>query len=236
MAIIIFRTLIIYISLLLAMRLMGKRQLGELELSELIVTVLVSDIAAHPLQDIGIPLLNGLLPIIILLCCELIISGVLVKSVKARVLLSGKPSILISDGVIDQKEMKKNRFTLNELTEELRNQSLLDISKIKFAILETSGKLNVIPFPAEKPVTAGQMGISVDDTGYPLALIMNGRVLSDNLKKCKKNEEWLQKELKSRSVKAHDEVYYMSLNSAGQIYFLKAEKEKNEKGNHCRFW
>ena len=226
MAIIIFRTLIIYISLLLAMRLMGKRQLGELELSELIVTVLVSDIAAHPLQDIGIPLLNGLLPIIILLCCELIISGVLVKSVKARVLLSGKPSILISDGVIDQKEMKKNRFTLNELTEELRNQSLLDISKIKFAILETSGKLNVIPFPAEKPVTAGQMGISVDDTGYPLALIMNGRVLSDNLKKCKKNEEWLQKELKSRSVKAPDEVYYMSLNSAGQIYFLKAEKEK----------
>lgn len=224
MAIVIFRTLIIFISLIVAMRLMGKRQLGELELSELVVTVLVSDIAAHPLQDIGIPLLNGLLPIIVLLCCELLISGAMVNSLKFRVLVCGKPSILISDGIIDQTEMKKNRFTLDELTEELRNQGILDISLIKYAILETSGKLNIVLFPAERPVTAGQMGLGPKDPGYPVIIISNGKVLEENLKLCKKNLPWLEKELKRRNVKNPKEVYLMTLNNAGEIYFSHREK------------
>ena len=229
MAIIILRTMIVYFSLLLAMRLMGKRQLGELELSELIVTVLVSDVAAHPLQDIGIPLLNGLLPIVVLLCFELIVSGVIVKSVKARRLICGKPSILITNGVIDQKEMRSNRFTLDELTEELRRQSILDISKIKFAILETNGSLNVIMYPAEQPVTAELLGISPPDPGYPFIIITNGRVLSDNLRKSGKNDAWLQSELKSRNVSTPDDVYLMTVNSMGQIYFARREKEQKKK-------
>lgn len=226
MAIIILRTLIIYFALLIAMRLMGKRQLGELELSELIVTVLISDIAAHPLQDIGIPLLNGLLPIIVLLCCELIISGVIVKSIKARVLICGKPSILIENGVIDQREMEKNRFTIDELTEELRQQSILDISLIKYAILETSGKLNIILYPAENPVTASLLGLAPPDTGFPITIISSGRLLSDNLRLCKKEEPWLHEELESRNVKSVKDVYLMTLNSAGQIYFCRKETSK----------
>ena len=226
MGIVFFRTIIIYVALLAAMRLMGKRQLGELELSELVITVLISDIAAHPLQDIGIPLMNGLLPIIILLCCELIISGVIVNSNRAKEFLCGKPSFLIVNGVIDQKQMIKNRFTLDELAEELRTQSILDISLIKYAILETDGRLNIVLFPSERPVTAGQMSIKTDDSGYPVIIINNGKVIRKNLILCGKNENWLQKELAARKAKSVKDVYLMSLNEAGQIYFAKSEGKR----------
>jgi len=226
LGIVFIRTMIIYLSLLVAMRLMGKRQLGELELSELVITVLISDIAAHPLQDIGIPLMNGVLPIIILLCCELIISGVIVKSSRIKALLCGKPSFLIIDGVINQKEMQKNRFTPDELAEELRSQSVLDISKVKYAILETDGKLNVVLFPPERPLTAGQMQIAEDDTGFPVIVINNGHIIRENLSICGKNEEWLQKELTARKVKSAKDVYLMSVNGTGQIYFAKSEEKK----------
>ncbi|MBP8640110.1 MAG: DUF421 domain-containing protein [Oscillospiraceae bacterium] len=226
MGIVFFRTLIIYVALLAAMRLMGKRQLGELELSELVITVLISEIAAHPLQDIGIPLMNGLLPIIILLCCELIISGIILKSNKAKEILCGKPSFLIVNGVIDQKQMLKNRFTPDELAEELRTQSILDISLIKFAILETDGRLNIVLFPSERPVTAGQMSINADDSGYPMIIINNGKLIKENLYLCGKNGNWLNKELSERNVKSIKDVYLMSLNEAGQIYFAKAEDKQ----------
>lgn len=223
MAIVFFRTLIVFFALLFSMRLMGKRQLGELELSELVVAVLISNVAAHPLQDIGIPIMNGILPVIILLCCELIISGFIVKSVRFRAFICGKPSILISSGVIDQDEMKQNRFTLDELYEELRNQGVLDVSLVKYAVLETDGKLNLVMFPAERPVTASQMQIKVNDTGYPMIIVNNGRLIGENLKKCGKDRKWLDKELEHRKVKRVNDVYLMTLNAADQIYFLEAE-------------
>ena len=226
MGIIFFRVIIIYVALLFAMRLMGKRQLGELELSELVITVLISDIAAHPLQDIGIPLMNGLLPIIILLCCELIISGIIVRSEKVKTLLSGKPSFLIINGLINQKEMKKNRFTCDELAEELRSQSILDISIVKYAILETDGKLNIILYPSEQTVTAGQLSIQTDETGYPVIIINNGQVMEKNLNFIGKDKSWLQDELSARNVYSPKEVYLMSVNDAGKIYFAKAEEKK----------
>ena len=226
LGIVYFRTLIIYVALIFAMRLMGKRQLGEIELSELVITVLISDIAAHPLQDIGIPLMNGLLPIIILLCCELIISGLIVKSNRAKELICGKPCFVIVNGVIYQKEMKKNRLTPDELAEELRGQSVLDISQIKYAILETDGRLNIVLFPSERPVTAGQMSITAEDSGYPVVIINNGQVVRENLRLCGKDERWLQKELSVRKVSDPKKVFLMSVNNAGQIYFAKAEGKK----------
>lgn len=226
LGIVYLRTLIIYVALIFAMRLMGKRQLGEIELSELVITVLISDIAAHPLQDIGIPLMNGILPIVILLCCELIISGVIVKSNLAKELICGKPCFIIVNGVIDQKEMRKNRLTPDELAEELRGQSVLDISMIKYAILETDGRLNIVLFPSERPVTAGQMSIAADDSGYPVVIINNGQVVRKNLQICGKDERWLQKELSARKVSDPKEVFLMSVNNAGQIYFAKAEGKK----------
>ena len=226
MGIVFYRTIIIYVALVFAMRLMGKRQLGEIELSELVITVLISDIAAHPLQDIGIPLMNGVLPIVILFCCELIISGVIVKSNRAKEIICGKPCFVIVNGVIDQKEMKKNRLTPDELAEELRAKSVLDISLIKYAILETDGRLNIVLFPSERPVTAGQMQVQADDSGYPVIIINNGQVVQKNLRLSGKDERWLHKELSARKVSDPKDVFLMTVNDSGQIYFAKAEGKK----------
>ena len=144
MAIVLVRTLVIYFALLITMRLLGKRQLGEMELSEFVLAALIADLAAHPLQDIGIPLINGLVPILTLFCCEVLISGATLKSVRLRSLFFGRPSVLILRGKVIQRELRKNRFSLDELMQELRNQGVLDISKIEYGILETDGRLNVL--------------------------------------------------------------------------------------------
>lgn len=226
MAIVLIRTLIVFAAIVVSMRIMGKRQLGELELSELVVAVLISDMASHPLQDIGVPLLNGLIPVVTLLCCELIIAGAEMKSTRVRAILCGKPSIIIADGHVVQKEMKKNRFTLDELTEELRNQSISDVGTVKYAILETDGRLNVILFPGERPVTAAQMNIVTQDTGYPSIVINDGKVLTENLNRLGKNESWLIKELNLRNAKSPEDVYLMTVDQAGSIHYEAMEARK----------
>ena len=174
MAIILIRTVIVFLSITISLRLMGKRQLGELELSELVVAILISDLAANPLQDIGIPLMNGLIPVFVLLCCELLISGWVMKSIRFRSLLCGRPSVLVENGVISQQEMRRNRFTIDELTEELRGQGIVDISKIKYAVLETDGVLNTVLYrPAQGARTEL---VVVAHAGYPLdALLRDGQ-------------------------------------------------------------
>ena len=134
MAIVLTRTIIVYFTLLVAMRLMGKRQLGEMELSEFVVAALIADLAAHPLQDIGIPLINGIVPVLTLFCCEMLISGFSMKSIRFRSLLFGRPSLLIQEGKILQNEMHSNRFTPEELMQELRNQGIYDISRVQYAV------------------------------------------------------------------------------------------------------
>jgi uncharacterized membrane protein YcaP (DUF421 family) len=226
LAIILIRTIIVFLSITVSMRLMGKRQIGELELSELVVAILISDLAANPLQDIGIPLMNGLIPIVVLLCCELIISGCIMKSLRFRSIVCGRPSILVENGVICQSEMRKNRFTIDELTEELRNQGVMDISKIQYAVLETDGVLNTILYPEEQPVTPSQLGIQVPDTGYATIVINDGFVLDENLKRLGKNRKWLDKELKKRGDIRPERVFIMTVNGADQIYFLPKEGNK----------
>ncbi len=224
MAVIFLRTIIVFVVVVISMRMMGKRQLGELELSELVVSVLIADMAANPLQDIGIPLLNGLVPVVTLLCCEMLVSFGILRSVRFRALLCGKPSMLIVRGAVDQREMRRNRFTLDELAEELRNQGVTDISRIQYAILETDGRLNTILFPAEQPVTAAQMGLPVEDVGYPTMLINDGKLLPENLKRQGLDENWLKKELRRRGAKSAREVYLLTRNDAGQIYYAAMER------------
>ena len=224
MAIVFLRTILIFCVVVLSMRLMGKRQLGELELSELVVSVLIADIAANPLQDIGTPLLNGLIPVVTLLCCEMLVSFFIVRSVRFRALLCGKPSMLIVRGVVDQREMRRNRFTLDELTEELRKQGVTDIASIEYAILETDGRLNTILFPAHQPVTAAQMGLDTPAGGYPTILINDGRVLSENLRRQGLDEKWLRAELRRRGVKSAREVYLLMRDDAGAVYFEPMER------------
>ena len=226
MAIIFVRTLIIYFSLLLIMRLLGKRQLGEMELSEFVVAALIADLASHPLQDIGIPMINGLVPIVTLFCCEVLISGVAMKNIRLRALLFGKPSMLVEKGKIKQHEMKKNRFTTDELMEELRNQGYLDISAVEYAVLETDGRLSVIPYPSESPLKPSQLKIEAEDKGYPVVVISDGHVIRSNLRLVGRDMNWLKKRLAALGVKDAEQVFLMTVNSAGQVYYAPKEPEQ----------
>lgn len=218
MAIIFIRTLIVYFALLISMRLMGKRQLGEMELSEFIVAALVADLAATALQDIDTPLLYGLIPIVALFCLEIIIAGISLKSVRFRKLAFGQPAVIIEHGKINRTAMLKNRFTLDELMQELRGQGITTSAQVDFAILETSGQLNIILTPDNQPATASQLGISTEPCGYPHIIINEGRVLENNLKLLGRDLRWLEKELKRQNIASADEVYLFTLSDTGRIY------------------
>ena len=224
MAILIARTLIIYATLILSMRILGKRQMGELEISELVVAVVIADIAVVPLQDIGIPLINGIVPVIVLLCCEIIITGMAAKNLRFRLLLFGHPSILIENGIINQKEMKQNRFTIDELYEELRQQSITDITKVEKAILETNGVLNVILRPAEQPASCKQLGIRCPAECSPIILIIEGRILEENLRKSGKDLKWLNRYLRNNHIRASSDVYLLSCDKNGKYYLSLREE------------
>ena len=221
MAISLIRTLIVYILLILSLRIMGKRQLGELAPSELVVAVLISDLASLPLQDTGIPLLYGLVPVITLLCAEVLISFATLKCIRLRTFIAGKPSIIISEGKIDQAEMNRNRLTLDELSVEMRKQNVLDISSIRHAVLESDGSLSIILYAPEAPLTPSQAKIDVEEPEYPVIIISDGRILSANLRKLGFDLNWLKKQLKDRK-----EVYLMSSDRSGKIYFAAKEKNK----------
>ena len=158
-----------------------------------------------------------------LFCCELIISGLTYRSVRLRKLLYGRPNLIIERGHIAQQAMHRNRFTLDELTQELRNQGILDIASVEYAVLETNGRLNIILTPEQQPVTAAQMGVTPDDTGYFSILINNGRIIDKNLKRMGRDERWLQKQLQQRGAQSVRDVYLLMLNDAGQIYFAAKE-------------
>ena len=198
---------------------MGKRQLGELEPSELVVAVLISDIASQPMQDVGTPLLYGLIPTLLLLACEVLIAGAAMKSPRFSGLVFGKPSIIVENGVINQREMRKNRITPDELGITLRKKDVTDISRVKYAILERDGSLSILLYQSESPVTPATLGIATSEPGYPIIVINDGRTMSDNLKKLGFDEKWLKKQLKSRGVSDAGSVYYMSVDESGGIYY-----------------
>jgi uncharacterized membrane protein YcaP (DUF421 family) len=223
MAIVLTRTIIVYFTLLVAMRLMGKRQLGEMELSEFVVAALIADLAAHPLQDIGIPLINGIVPVLTLFCCEMLISGFSMKSIRFRSLLFGRPSLLIQEGKILQNEMHSNRFTPEELMQELRNQGIYDISRVQYAVLETNGSLNVMPCPEDKPATVGMLGLKIEEESYPSIVINNGRILENNLKWLGFDLNWLEKKLKSEALEKAENIYLMIADRQGRTYIAKKE-------------
>ena len=227
MAIILIRTLIIFLALIVAMRLMGKRQLGELELSELVVAVLIADIASIPLQNPSLPLSYGLIPLLVLFCCELIFSGLTYKSIHLRKLLYGRPNFIIERGRIAQQAMHRNRFTLDELIEELRSQGVTDLTSVKYAVLETDGQLSVLLYPDEQPATPKQLGKPVkDDTFLPHIFINDGRVLGENLSLAGLDTAWLDKTVRAQGYHAPSEIFLLSLDGAGKILCIGKDSAK----------
>lgn len=225
MAIAFIRTIILYLLLTVGIRIMGKKQVGELETVELVFTMLISDLAAVPMQDFGIPLLMGIIPILTLLCLSTILSVLTVKSIRFRALLCSRPSIVVQDGQILIKEMVKNRFTVDELMEELRVAGITDLSSVKYAVLETTGRISVLPKAEEKPVTVKDMKLPAQDNGLPVILISDGRILSQNLKIRNLTEAWLKKQLRQRDVQDIRHVFLMTVDEKGHIYLAEKEGE-----------
>lgn len=192
------RTIILYLILILVIRLMGKRQIGQLEPSEFVVTMLVANLAAIPMQDGGIPLFSGLVPILTVLGLELILSVFSVKNMGLRRLLCGKPVILIENGKIVQKNMAKTRISLDELSGHLRQKDVLDPSQVQYAILETNGSLSVFPYPKYRPASAMDAGVPASRQYLPITIISDGCLLTDNLELAKKDVSWVHRVLEEK--------------------------------------
>lgn len=215
-----FRTIITYVILIGAVRLMGKRQIGELELSEFVITMLLSELASMPIADNSTPVVYSLIPIIVLLSIEVIISFIAVKSRKIKKIIGGTPSIIINKGVICKSEMEKVRINLDELLCQLRLKNISDISDVEYAIVEENGQISFIPKMQARPVSLGDLNMYPPEKGITHTLVVDGEVSDFNLNLVKKSRRWLLSEIKKRKCRLKD-VFLFTLDDAGNINFIK---------------
>ena len=216
------RTVILYLLLIGVVRLMGKRQIGQMEPSEFVVTMLVANLASIPMQDGGIPLFSGVVPIVTVLGVELILSALAMKSVRLRRILCGKPVILIENGNILQKNLRKTRITLDELTGHLREKDVLDLQSVQYAILETNGNLSVFPYPKERPASAKEAGVAVKKQSLPITIVSDGELMRRNLEKAKKDIAWVHQVLQEHQATVAD-TWLLTVDGNGKVLFLKRE-------------
>jgi uncharacterized membrane protein YcaP (DUF421 family) len=217
------RTIILYVFVVAAVRIMGKRQIGELQPSELVVAILISELAAIPMQETGIPLMNGIIPILTLISCEILLSAVTLFSTRLRRVFSGSPSILIKNGVINQEEMRRLRFSIDDLMEELRLCGYMNVDEVSFAVLETNGKLSVFPEAGQRPVTTSMMNLNPPDGGLPSILICDGMIFSRTLSETGKDQTWLLGQLSARNF-APGDVFLMTVDSLGKVIVIPKQK------------
>lgn len=203
MIITITRTIILYIFVTLGIRLMGKRQIGEMQPNELVVTLLISEIAAIPLQDTSQPILNGVVAIFMLVILEILISVISMKSLFMRKIMNGKSAVIIKNGVIDQQMMKSVRMTVLDLVELLRGQNVFDISTVAFAVLEVNGNLSVLLKSSEQPATAADLNVKKDKALLPLPVISDGKIIKESLEAIGTDEGAVRKMLKGDNVSVY---------------------------------
>ena len=224
MLITFFRAIVLYLIVLVVMRLMGKREIGQLQPFELAISIMIADLASIPMTEIGIPIFNGIVPILGLLVMHLILSLINLKSLKAREIICGKPSILIYRGKINEKELKKERFTINELQERLRGNNVVNLGDVEYAILETSGEVTVIQKPEKRNTIPEDFNIKPDYEGIPYDLVIDGKIMNQNLKIIGKNYEWLKKEVKKFSINP-EEALVVTIDGKGRIFCQKKEEK-----------
>jgi len=222
----IVRTIILYLIIVLVLRVMGKRQIGQLQPFELVIILMISELAVIPSQDSGIPLVAGLFPVLILLLLGLAISEIALKSEKARGIICGTPTILINKGQILEAELRKLRYNLSDLLEQLRVKNLPNIADVEYAILETNGQLSVIPKTGKRPVNPQDLKLQVTSEGLPLSLIMDGKLQHKNLEKSGVNIQWLNKELAKANVPDMKSVFFASINSERKLYIQQKANPK----------
>ena len=220
------RTIILYIFVVLALRLMGKRQIGELQPSELVVAIMISDLATVPVSDIAIPLLSGIIPILTLVILEVIISFITLKSEKFRNVFTGKPTYLIKNGILQEDEMRKLRYNIEDLLSELRIKDVTDISTVYTAILETNGELSIVLKTENTPVKLKDLNMNTNQEKIPLILISDGIVRMNHLEEASKNVKWLKNQLKKRNITNLKDVFILSYSDNGKIFVQTKERKK----------
>lgn len=222
MVTVFLRTFIMYALLLGAIRLMGKRQVGELEISELAITFMLSELAVVPISDKNIPLLYSVVPILILLSVEIILSFAISKSPQFKKLILGRPSVIIKRGKIDQGELKKLRMSVSELMSELRLKGISSVSDVEYAIVEDNGKLSVFTKKSASPLTAEDAEVEVDETGIAHSVVIEGKIYSENMELAGKTEKWIREKIRESGTDT-ERIFLMTVDDNDNIYIIKKE-------------
>lgn len=225
MTVTLIRAVIIYIFVVLAVRVMGKRQIGELKPHELVITILVSQIASIPLQDNAMPLANSIIPLLILIGFEIIASIISMKSIRFRNALQGKPIFVIRHGKLDEKQMRRLRFTMDDLVDALRQKDVFDISQVEDAVVETNGSLSVLMKPEYSPVTPQQLNLEVKDDGMPVVIVMDGKPVSEYFGAEKIKNSEIELLLKKHDLQAK-KIMLLTVDDSGNLYVIDKEKKK----------
>ena len=220
MIITFIRVVIIYIIVLFAMRLMGKREIGQLQPFELAIAIMIADLAAVPMADLGLPITSGIIPIFALLVMHLLISYINMKSIFARQVICGKPKILIFRGKIDEKALKKEGVTINELQERLRGENIFNIADVEYAILETSGQISVVQKPDKRTTIPADFNILPKYEGIPYDLVIDGKIMTDNLKAIGKDYNWLKKQVEKFGINP-EQALIVTSNGSEQMFCQK---------------
>ena len=224
MFLIFVRTIILYLIILIVVRCMGKKEIGQMQPFEFVISLMIADIASMPLTDTGVPILHGIIPILGLLFAYMIFTICNIASITLREIICGRPAILINKGKIDENVLIKEKITINELQERLRVKDIFCIEDVEFAILETNGELSVIEKPEKKNLTPEDMGIEPMYSGLTYDLVIDGKVMIENLQKINKTYSWLKKEINKFGYEP-EEALIVTLNEAGSIYSQKKEGE-----------
>ena len=215
------RTIFLYIVLIITVRIMGKKQVGELEPAELVVVFLLSELASIPMQDMNLPLMSSIVPIATLISLEILISIITLKSRALRNIFQGRPAILINKGILDEQEMKRQCYNLDEVMEQIRQEGYSDVREVEYAILENSGKISVIPSAKGKALTAEDMGIKTSPGIMPYFVISDGKIAKKGLELVGVSEQELMKKLRKKGIKKPEEVFFATIDSQGELYFQK---------------
>ena len=217
------RAIILYIIVLIVMRLMGKREIGQLQPFELAISIMIADLASVPMTELGIPITNGIIPILGLLIMHMLISIINMKSLKMRTIMSGQPSLLIYRGKIDEKVLRKERLTLNELEEKLRSNNVFNLGDVEYAILETNGEVTVIQKPEKRNVIAADLNKSPEYEGISYDLVIDGKIMEKNLKSIGKDEKWLIAQLKKFDAKPENTLI-ATIDGKNEFFCQKKEE------------
>ncbi len=223
MLILFVRAMVLYAVIFVAMRVMGKRQLGELSASEFVIAMMISELASIPMQDTGIPLLYGVVPIATLVGLEFLSAFGSLKSLRFRTLISGRPSIVLREGKLDQRELSRNRLSVDELMEELRKKGQTDLAALRYVILEPGGQISAIPYEADAPATARELALHPKEKGLPLTIVSDGRIVDRNLQLRGLSREWLAKTLKTKGIASPKRVFLLTIDDAGEVFVEEKE-------------